>query len=215
MYKKLLLVFVSIIAIQTAKAQTEKGSQMLGAGFGFSTSKYNYANFDPTTNAYINNNNAKITSYSFSPNYSYFIADKLDIGVAIGYSRSKQENESYYSPQSQAANTYYGSIYLRKYFLYENKIGIRTGPKLSYQRSEQNFNSGSNSTTDYHSNSFGGGVGLDFVYFPVKRLGLTAVLGNINYNHQKTSGTTQGSANDFSLNFFNSLSLSVNYVFGK
>jgi hypothetical protein len=34
MYKKLLLAFVSIIAIQTVKAQTEKGSQMLGLALG-------------------------------------------------------------------------------------------------------------------------------------------------------------------------------------
>jgi hypothetical protein len=213
MYKKLLLAFVSIIALQTAKAQTEKGSQMLGASFGISTSKSNYVNFDPSTNTYINNNNAKITSYSFSPNYSYFIADKLDIGVAVGYSRLKQENDSYnVFPQSQTGNIFYSGVFLRKYFLYENKIGIRTGPNLSYQRSEQKLVFDANSTSENHSTSFGGGVGLDFVYFPVKRLGLTALLGNINYNHQKTSGTTPGSANDFNLNFANSLTLSINYV---
>jgi hypothetical protein len=213
MYKKLLLAFVSIIALQTAKAQTEKGSQMLGASFGVTTSKTNYSNFDPSTNTYINNNNAKITSYSFSPNYSYFIADKLDIGVAVGYSRLKQENNSYNAfPQSQTGNTFYSGVFLRKYFLYENKIGIRTGPNLSYQRSGQKLVFDANSTTAYHSTSFGAGVGLDLVYFPVKRLGLTALLGNINYNHQKYSGDTQGSANDFNLNFAKALTLSVNYV---
>jgi hypothetical protein len=212
MYKKLLLVFVSIIAIQTAKAQTEKGSQMLGASFGVSTSKSNTAYFDQSTNTY-NNNNAKTTSYSFSPNYSYFIADKLDIGVGAGYSRLKQENSSYnVSPLSQTGNTFYAGIFLRKYFLFENKIGIRTGPNLSYQKTEQKLVFDGNFSSDYHSTSYGGGVGLDFVYFPVKRLGLTALLGNINYSHQKNSGTRQGSANDFNLNFANSLTLSVNYV---
>jgi hypothetical protein len=48
MYKKLLLVFLSIIAINAAQAQTEKGNQSLGLNFGLSTNNLTPENLIPT-----------------------------------------------------------------------------------------------------------------------------------------------------------------------
>jgi hypothetical protein len=216
MYKKLLLAFVSIIAIQTAKAQTEKGSQMLGANFGFSTTSSDSKELNLNDNTYGSNVHGKQTSYNFGPNYSYFIADKLDIGVSIGYGRVKLESNGNYA-SLQKAHSFSSAIYLRKYFLYDNKVGIRTGPYLSYINSTQTV-SYSNTTPgsyNYASDIYNGGIGLDFVYFPIKKLGLSAGMGNISYTHQNTDGDSKGTSNSFGLNFANSLNLSVNYVFGK
>ena len=217
MYKKLLLAFVSIIAIQTAKAQTEKGSQMLGASFGVSTTSADSKTLNLNDNTYGSNSHGKQTSYDFAPGYSYFIADKLDIGVSVGYGRSKQEYTNADQVTVQKSHGFNGTIYLRKYFLYDNKIGVRTGPYISYGASKQTSsldNSNSN-YYNYDTDIYNGGIGLDFVYFPIKKLGLAARMGNMSYTHQTVDGTSKGTSNSFNLSFANSLSLSVNYVFGK
>ncbi|MET3977706.1 hypothetical protein ABIB62_000274 [Mucilaginibacter sp. UYP25] len=215
MYKKLLLVCVSVIAIQTAKAQTQKGSQMLGASFGVSTSSDDSRSFDPNTNAYGDNFHSKKTSYNFYPNYSYFIADNLDLGITVGYGRSKQENENALNSFSvQKSHGFGAGVYLRKYVLYDNKIGIRTGPYLNYLYGAQDASyDTSPSYNDYSYKIYSGGVSLDFVYFPVKKLGLAAGLGNLSYVHQTNDGSIKGTYNAFNLSFANALSLSVNYVF--
>jgi hypothetical protein len=216
MYKKLLLAFVSIIAIQTAKAQTEKGSQMLGVSFGVSTLSSDYKSFDSATGTYSSVNHGSITHYVFAPSYSYFIADKLDLGVSLGYLYNHQKFDGGVSSlNTYKERGYNASVYLRKYFLYNNKVGVRTGPYLAYQNSNivQSYNGGTDNATK--SNIYTGGVGLDFVYFPVKRLALSAVLGGVNYSHQTNTGSLEGTSNNFNLAFANALILSVNYVFGK
>jgi hypothetical protein len=217
MYKKLLLVFLSIIAINAAKAQTEKGNQSLGLNFGLYTNNFNTRDLNSNTNNYDIQTTGKQKNYSISPTYSYFIANKLDVGLAVGYSYSNGNYENaVISSQILTNKSFFSSINLRKYFLYDNKIGIRTGPYFAYQRYNQSntySNSQYNSSTD--GNTYTGGVGLDFVYYPVKKLGLAATMGNLSYSHQKTSGNTDGTYNSFNLSFANSLLLSVNYVFGK
>ncbi|MES2061704.1 MAG: autotransporter outer membrane beta-barrel domain-containing protein [Bacteroidota bacterium] len=216
MYKKLLLAFVSIIAIQSAKAQTEKGSQMLGVSFGVSTSSSDSKYLDYSTNA-MTNVHGKATSYSIAPTYSYFVADKLDLGLSIGYGQSKQDYSSIYNPSNTESNGFNAGIYLRKYFLYENKIGIRTGPMFNYQhgKSIQEYASNPQSNSENISNTYSGGLGLDFVYFPIKRLGLTAALGGLTYAHQDVKGTTPSSTNSFDANFINRFVFSINYAFGN
>lgn len=215
MYKKLLLIILSVITLQAAKAQTEKGSQNLGATFGVSVNNSNnqyFNNFDNTLSA---NSKGKLTTYNVSPDYSYFIADKLDIGASIGYSYSNQKFDPALNTQIQQKNTSYsGTIFLRKYFLFDNKIGIRTGPYLDYVNNKQTFVY-SNNQNNYNSKGYGGGINMDFVYYPAKNIGLAAGLANLNYQHQKYTGDSRGDADVFNFNFVNHLNLSVYYVFGK
>lgn len=217
MYKKLLLAFVSIIAIQTVKAQTEKGSQMLGVSFGVSTTSSNSKVIDYNTNA-LTNVHGSGTNYNIAPTYSYFIADKLDIGLSAGYSHQKQDYDTnLYYPSNTKQDAFNAGIYLRKYFLYDNKIGVRTGPMFNYQhgKSIQKYLSNPESNSENISNTYSGGLGLDFVYFPVKRLGLTATLGGLTYAHQDVKGPTPASYNSFNASFANAFVFSVNYVFGN
>jgi hypothetical protein len=215
MYKKLLLVLLSIITIQAAKAQTEKGSQNLGLTFGVSTINSNNRNTNSLDNTYSQTDNIKQTSYSFVPDYSYFIADKLDIGVGLGYGHSNSKYNTNMDPTSeQISKSFSAIVSLRKYFLFDNKIGIRTGPFLRYQIIKQE-NIYTDSKNNYDSDVYAGGISMDFVYYPAKNIGLAAGLGNISYSHQKNTGNTEGSFNVFGANFANNLSLSVYYVFGK
>ena len=213
MYKKLLLVVLSVIALQTAKAQTEKGNQLLGASFGVSfTNSNNQTVFDNTIS---DNFKGKLTSYSVAPSYSYFMADKLDIGASVGYAYSNQKYDPALGSQiQQQSKNFSTSVFLRKYFLWDNKIGIRTGPYLNYQKQKQLYVYTSNENK-YDSDSYGGGINMDLVYYPSKHIGLAAALANLSYQHQKFTGYSQGNANSFNLNFVNSFILSAYYVFGK
>jgi hypothetical protein len=216
MYKKLLLAFVSIIFINTVKAQTEKGSQMLGVSFGVSTTNSDSRYIDYSTNA-ITNVHGKARNYNIAPTYSYFVADKLDLGLSAGYSHQTQDYSSIYNPSNTKLDAFNAGIYLRKYFLYENKIGVRTGPMFNYQHGKQTqaYLSNPESNSEATSNTYSGGVGLDFVYFPVKRLGLTATLGGLTYAHQVVKGTNPSTYNSFDANFVNRFIFSVNYIFGN
>ena len=216
MYKKLLLVAISIITIQTAKAQTEKGSQNLGATFGVSTTSSNSKDYNPSSNTYGGNVKGKTTSYSIAPSYSYFIADKLDIGIGLGYGYNHQTNEPNDNNSNSTNKDYFGIISLRKYFLFDNKIGIRTGPYVSYDRTKSSYAySYLPNTGSYNRDTYGGGLGLDFVYYPAKNIGLAAGLANLSYSYQKITGNTEGTNNAFNLSLINNLSLSVYYAFGK
>jgi hypothetical protein len=218
MYKKLLLAFVSIIAIQTVKAQTEKGSQMLGVSFGVSTTSSDNQFFDYSTNALSTKIHGKATNYSIAPTFSYFVANNLDLGVSVGYSHQKQDYDgNIYNPTNSKQDAFNAGIYLRKYFLYDGKIGIRTGPMFNYGHAKLNQEYTGNTQNNYEatSNTYSGGVGLDFVYFPVKRLGLTAVLGGLSYAHQDTKGTNPSTSNSFDASFANRFIFSINYAFGN
>ena len=210
-----MLIVLSVITIHAAKAQTEKGSQNLGATFGVSVTNSNTRYFNSFDNTITDNSRGKLTTYSIAPSYSYFIADKLDIGAAIGYSYNNQKYDPALNSQIQQRNeSYSANIFLRKYFLFDNKIGIRTGPYLDYQKMKQRFAYTSN-VDNYSSDSYGGGLSMDFVFYPAKNIGLAAALANLGYRHDKYTDDTLGDANSFQFNFVNSIAFSIYYVFGK
>jgi len=214
----LLLLFVTI-----AKAQTEKGSQTLGLSF-------NILHYNGNTTSTDNSPNSKQTGTNFgiAPTYSYFLGNKLDIGVNVGYSTSQNSNTVDNSDNSYKASSkgFYSMVRLRKYFLFEDKIGIRTGPFLSYQFNHDKTDQGifyyQNNTPNYYTvsndsrrNNYTGGISMDLVYYPTKKIGLAAAIGSLAYDHQTQNTTTSKiSTNQFNLSFTNSLEFSVYYIFG-
>lgn len=222
MKKALLLIAVVFLTTLISQAQTEKGSQTLGLNLGFSYSKGNTFVTDPNSFGYYRGTN-QTTNFNIGPTYSYFIADKTDIGGYFSYSSN---NTSYpYYPNSLAktsAHGYAGGVFLRKYCMFGNKIGIRTGPYLDYNRvdnhtiyqstiSGNNINSNLTQTGDI-------GVLLDLVYYPVKHLGFTARIANLAFSHYATHDSFADSSSGNGVNFnliSSALSLSVVYAFAK
>lgn len=215
MYKKLILILLSVVTIHAAKAQTEKGSQSLGATFGASITNSNTQSINPIDNSLLGSSKGKITSYSLSPSYSYFLANKLDIGAALGYSFSKQTNDPAYGQQALERDlSFSANIFLRKYFLFNDKIGVRAGPYLDYQKSKRRYTYSSDANeSNYNTDAYGGGLSMDFVYYPAKNIGLAATVANLNYQHTKYTNSTFGDADEFQLNFVNYLTFSIYYVF--
>jgi hypothetical protein len=223
MKKILILMTAFLFAFEVSNAQTEKGNQTLGVNLGFSYYKtniliINYGN-SPSTQ------NVTTTSFSAGPSYSYFIADKLDIGTSLGYGTSKQtDNEVNYSnPTKQTNNNYGATIYLRKYFMFQNKIGFRVGPSLGYSRATKSYSYPPSTATNIYnnnttSNDYTASVNLGMVYFPSKKIGVSATIASLYYDHSNSKFYDGGHQNQDSVNFRfinDGLSLSIFYVFGS
>jgi len=218
--KKLSIVIALILMIiKTANAQTQKGDQSLGLGFNFysNSQNFNYTGPNPVSYGTLNS-----TSFTTIPGYSYFIAQNLDIGASMGFGDETEHQNDPSTPGGTIKTinkTYSPTIYLRKYFLFNNKIGIRTGPYFLYQYSTSNSVYSSNSSSNYNSTSHYSqtGINADFVYCPSKKVGLALNIGSLSYNHQRfDSQSYTTSDNGVSLQFLTSnLMLSAYYVFGN
>lgn len=221
MKKLMLLIAAFVFVYQASQAQTEKGTQTLGVNLGLNYSKINQNiinPFDQSTSV----DNSKTTSFNFGPAYSYFIADKLDLGASLEYqSTITNSNPNTYNDISKQVNRYYGaSIFLRKYFMYNDKLGLRAGPYINYEKVTTKYNyTGTNATADFNGNQdiVDGGLGLELVYYPTKHLGVSAAIAKLSYEHDKINNGDQGngSANYVNFDFVNNnLTFSVFYAFG-
>ncbi len=134
MKKLSISIALCLLVLQAVNAQNQKGDQTLGLGLGFNTnnSTFNYQGTNPAELDYTTSTGA---SFNASPAYSYFIANNLDIGISGGLGSGTYNSLDHTSNilTKEVNKNYSGSVYLRKYILYKNKIGIRMGPYLFYQ----------------------------------------------------------------------------------
>lgn len=218
MKKILFLIAAFLLAFQISKAQTEKGSQTLGLDLGFSHASSNNS-YTAQGSTVVSSNER--TSFLIGPGYSYFIADKLDIGTRLYYATGNQSNDGNMATK-QHSTEYIANLFLRKYFMYGDKIGIRTGPYIGYNRSNYKYTFEDprySSNTNIKTDTYIAGVNLGLVYYPSKKVGVSATLANLNYNHYKSKDpnnqqSTTGDSVDLRL-ISNDLSISVFYTFGK
>lgn len=74
--KKFFFIAVTLIAFQSAIAQTTQGSMMLGGGLSF------YSDTEQANDDYENK------GLTFSPNFGYFVSDNLAVGLSLSISNS-------------------------------------------------------------------------------------------------------------------------------
>jgi hypothetical protein len=225
MNKKFYLLLILSIASLAGRAQTQKGNQLLGGSLSLSTATGTNTEYSSVPGSKPDVFNDKMNSFSIGPSYSYFLANNLDLGASIEYSSNKQ---TFTLPnvatqtQDQLGMNY--SVYLRKYYLFENKIGFRVGPFAGYRYSKSS--AGTDNTSlgleEAKEKFFNAGIGFDLVYFPTRKLGLAAGLGSLSYSHEVyTESDNRGvlreeKDNGFGLNLAsNNLTLSVFFAFGK
>lgn len=221
--KKLMFFIAAFLFVyQSSNAQTAKGDQTLGIDMGFTYSKSSQYQINPYDNT-SGTSNGKTTNFNIGPNYSYFIANNLDIGASLSYYTSTTTNTTdiFNNLTKEFDRSYGGEIFLRKYLMYANKIGIRAGAYAGYFRqTSQAFYVASDSYANYNANTnnYLGGLDLALVYYPSKCLGISLNLANLEYLHAKTDATTQGnsSSNNIYFNYVNDgLGASIFYVFGS
>lgn len=230
MTKKLILLVLTVLGTFAAKAQTQQGNQLLGGFLNLNTEKTNYVNRATGYDVYGNTNyypytaTSKTNAFGIGPVYSYFVANNLDLGVTLGYNASKESvgvdvNNAPMNTYGKA-HSYAASVYLRRYFLYNDKIGIRTGPFASYgyTKNEVDYDANPSANTFGDEKTLTAGIGVDLVYFPTRRLGLASSLGSLSYQHDDNSLNVNShyKTNSFGLNLATtSLTFSMFYVFGK
>ncbi|MGN6181698.1 MAG: hypothetical protein ACTHNW_21125 [Mucilaginibacter sp.] len=220
MKKNLILAAAFLLAAKLATAQTDKGTQNLGLNLSFDHENTNitYSASPVSTNQ---PGSEKTTALSIGPSYSYFIADKLDIGANFTYSHFTAQDPPYYNPASQHENIYDGELFIRKYFMCSDKFGFRAGPYVGYSKTSSTYLYNMPDTT-FVSHSPGhsvyGGISLGMVYYPSKHLGVSATLANAEYAYYKgnsSSANSVTSSNNFSFSAItNNIGVSVFYVFG-
>jgi hypothetical protein len=221
MKKTFILTFALVLAFVVSHAQTEKGTQTIGVNLQYLHLDQSGSIIYPFSNS-STDVGFKSTSLAVGPAYSYFVANNLDLGVSVSYQnyQSSYPDDSNSLTSKSTNESIGGSIYLRKYFMYKNIIGLRVGPMFSY-----NHGTGStiyfpvNAAYDQHSkfDNYNFGLRAELVYYPTKHIGLSAMLANVGYSYQDTKDNNQGSQTSKStyLNFINDgLSLSVFYSFG-
>jgi hypothetical protein len=227
MKKTLLFIAAFLCSYQLSIAQTEKGIQIAGLDLGYGFNNSNSVIINPGNNNSVATLNSKASNFNIGPGYSYFIADNFSIGSAIFWSGSNVTTitpaiatTNYNYATKQTVTNYSGQLFADKYFVHKNKIGFRTGAYIGYGIEKQVTNYSSYySFDDLNSNSnyYFGGVYLDLVYYPMKKMGMSARLANLSYEHYNNNNTTQGHNSGDELNFSDisdNLSLSIFYVFG-
>src|ERR1700704_3382185 len=103
MKKALILFAVLLFSAVVSHAQTEKGNQTLGLNLGFSYAKGSGVSINPFDGS-SSNTGYKTTTFTVGPAYSYFLADKLDLGVSLSYGTSTSNYPPTVNNQSKQAS---------------------------------------------------------------------------------------------------------------
>lgn len=222
--KKTLSLFVLAFAgLNIAYAQTEQGTKNLGLNLSYhSTNQKSFVtNYLDNLDNEIYSQKQTSSNYFIGPSFSYFIANKLEMGVSAiyGYDKYKVDYsndpkiEQLYTDYEVKQNSYIGTFFLRKYVMFTEQLGLRTGPYISYSYSKTTSDTGNENSYK----SYIGGIDLGIEYFPIKKLGIAANLADISYHHSKQdlSDSNETKSNTFGFSLTNSLNLSLVWVFSK
>jgi hypothetical protein len=225
MSRSFYVIFITLTLSATVRAQTQKGNQLLGGSLSLATGKGTTTEYLRGTSGAIEVIKNKLNSFSIGPTYSFFVADNLDLGASLAYSTFRQSSIlPNVASEIEKQRGFNYSVYLRKYFLFEKKVGFRMGPYVGYQNSKASSDFGSSIVgfQEIKNKLFDAGIGFDFVYFPTQKIGLAANIGTLGYQHitytrsDDNQLSLQEKDHTFGLNLANSnLALSVFYSFGK
>lgn len=215
MKKTLILFPVFLLVTIFANAQTSAGNQTLGLNLSIISQKADITLQNLSDNSF-SAYTSKYTTFTIGPNYSYFISNKLDAGVGGDFSYSKTTNlqGGSYDVGNQNDHSWNVMFFARKYFLYNNVIGVRTGPYVAFGRDNAFVQQGAGSNTV--TKTFNAGLKLELVYFPSKKIGFSAILANLDYKHysERTGIADNITSNALNFGFVNSgVSMSVFYDF--
>jgi len=231
--KKFLLTLLAFSTLISGYSQTEKGKMFLGGQFNLSG---NTNSMSDTLSRYDNHS----LNFVITPNFGYFIADNLALGVSLDFgvdhSNNHFENTNlatlFRTNTNSINNSYTYGIggFARYYVNITDHFKLHINGGLNYSHRTDKRSSLSNDTGDLNStsikdyqefqlNSFTLEVSPGLVYFVTPRLGIQAAFGNLNFKHSSSKDITASNdnyfrSNDYGLNLNPStLSLGLNYYF--
>ncbi len=195
--KRTFFLVAALCSLLVVSAQTEKGSKLIGVGFGSisytnSNSQTTYSN---TPTVYKSEGNS--FSISVNPNVAWFVQDRLAIGGGVSMSfytsTSNSSNSSSTTTSKSTSNqpAFYLSPYARYYF-----SGSKTGMPfvqlnaqygISGGKSKSSTSTGSSSETTYKPKyDWNSGLAFGYEQFISKTLGFYVSVG-FNYGSSKTT----------------------------
>lgn len=197
--KKMLIAVGLMFFGLAASAQVSKGTVTVGGNVGFRTSKTKDAD-------------NRSTNFSIQPQIGYFLSDKLEGYVKLGYTN---ESESYTdnSAGKNKTDQFGGGIGLRKYFMVSDNVAIFAGPELSYYSgSAKQEPSGGSSQKLYDTNTFNANVNAGVGVFFTKNIGLVAGLGVLSFESETNKYPNNGGKS--TSNSFNLLAKNAPFALG-
>lgn len=194
--KKIILSSILVFGL-TMYGQTEKGSKMIGVGFGSlsftdSNSETTYSN---TPTEY--NSDGNSFSISINPNVAWFVMDNLAIGggISLAYYTSKSDSSNTGSTSTTESKSTQPSFYigpLARYYFGKSTSGkpfaqLNAQYGINGGKSESSTSTGSSSqTTTKPKGDYNVGATFGYEYFISKYVGLFASVG-VNYGVSKTT----------------------------
>jgi len=213
--KKVLISIGMIILFASANAQFQKGTVMIGG------------NIDIFGNKTTNTSNFKNSYLNIKPQIGWFINDRTQIGIGLGYESSSETYNGTFWPNDGYAihssgnqtiplihsNSYYFNPYVTRYLKIVDKFYLTT--TLNAQAGW-----GNNYSSDY-SFDLQFSITPGITYFLSKNLALSANIGQLYYRYNKVKSSGLNSSpdekyNDYGMSISNqTLFLGIRYVFSK
>lgn len=197
MKKITVLSLVMFLTFVCSYAQIAKGSKVLGIDFNI--------NIDNNEN----DNASDYSSFGLTPNFKYFITDRLALGLGLGFSSSKYENTNSKNVTSifgvsPELRYYFPTSSNQFYFFGQFRVGLGFGNN-KFTQSGDTFESKLTTASVFLSP----GV----VYFPTPKWGIEFVFRGIGFSNTNPEGDNNNSSNfTLGINSF-SPSLGLNYYF--
>jgi hypothetical protein len=202
MKKVILSSAILLASVAGAFAQTAAGNIAIGGTLGFTMSG------GKTTTSAGTTDKDKSSTIDFLPNVSYFISDKLAIGLGIGYKGSSSSSADYTNDNLtengskvtlKTSNPAFQINPFVKYFIStgdKSAFFLRGGVDLAFgsEKSQTRVNNAAKDNDPGKTTEIGLGVMPGFLFFPADNWGVELALGG-NLLGYKTKTTKYSSSN--------------------
>jgi hypothetical protein len=166
-----ILFLLTILTTNVASAQLEKGSKLIGGGFGFNSGSNDYN---------------KSSSFYVQPSIHYFITDKLSFGLGFRYDNSKSKYRGTYLYNEYVSQGIGFSPELRYYKPIRDKLYLIGGFQTNFIRYRSKSRQSAllpfenSEPYTYLSINFGGGI----AYFLTSKIQVEAYGSIINLDYR-------------------------------
>lgn len=184
---------LAIVALFAVSASAQEGSMYLGAsGIGFWDEVGTGFSYDK------NSIGDKTTAFGIAPEFGYFFADNMAVGIIAGFNYSKTDFEAGGEGKEMYLRI---NPYLRYFLLQQGNFGLYLQGGVNYVRENES-----------KTNTIGVGIipGVSYAISP--KFTATASFGNLGYEYEKVDDADASSKFGLNLNS-QSLIFSLSYNF--
>ena len=178
------LILISMVALSSV-ALAQSGSWYAGGVVGFASN----------TDKDANDVKSVSSSWAFGPEVGTFLKDDIQVGIALGISGGKEENDG---TETQSSSTISPTIYGRKFFKVTDNFNTFGGLYLSYLGGKTTDKTGP-SDVEIKQSGFGARVGVGVTYALSSKFTVVGQYGLVGFTtaSNKADGNDAGSSSSF------------------